>query len=139
MEKVVHLFEIFKTIFYFNFYGSGRSLLEHAKFDTIWTRLNLKIESGSNHFDPAVRLWHSGPHVSVRSPCFSTDRALPVSTTVGLLPAARRLPVDTDPPPPPRRMEQPRTAPLLHIAAPFKTVGHRAHAPRFLHLAHRRL
>jgi hypothetical protein len=35
MEKVVHLSEIFKTIFYFKFLELGNSLLWAVKFETI--------------------------------------------------------------------------------------------------------
>jgi hypothetical protein len=35
MEKVVHLFETFKTIFYFKISSSGRAFLRWAKFEAI--------------------------------------------------------------------------------------------------------
>jgi hypothetical protein len=31
MDKVVHLFESFKTIFYFKFFGLGKTIFESAK------------------------------------------------------------------------------------------------------------
>jgi hypothetical protein len=31
MEKIIHLFEIFKTIFYFNFFGLGKALVGAGK------------------------------------------------------------------------------------------------------------
>jgi hypothetical protein len=40
MQKVVHLFYIFTTIFYFNFFRSGKSFLYWLKFELIKNLLN---------------------------------------------------------------------------------------------------
>jgi hypothetical protein len=43
MQKVVHLLEIFKTIFYFNFFELGRVLFELVKNSNEFKILNLKF------------------------------------------------------------------------------------------------
>jgi hypothetical protein len=74
MEKFVHLFEIFKTIFYLIFWSSGMSILDRSKIGKISTFLNW---SGRDPAPPPrrVRPSRAGPtlsmthrHASIRGP-----------------------------------------------------------------------
>jgi hypothetical protein len=147
MDKVVHLSEIFKTIFYFKFLELGKGILGAVK---VWSNLK-SFELNRIWF---LFLWIQipplvtvpGPHLAVhRLPYFRAARVLlpatPRRTTATLaptpLPTPRRWVVPpADRPPPPHRARlkgRPITA-----APPFPTPPNfllrrpRERTPRFL-------
>jgi hypothetical protein len=61
-KKVVHLFDIFKTIFYLNFLEPGNVKFGSNKFGNIWTFSNRsKFWNGLNCFHHAAHYFGPGP------------------------------------------------------------------------------
>jgi hypothetical protein len=135
MDKVVHLFEIFKTIFYFKFLDLGK-----AKFGSIKVCKNLNVFKQFEIFK-MVQIASPvtvapGPRVSYPSPLLGAARARhpPTPVSHGPVPTADR---HASPPPsvllPHPSICPPRTPPPS--AAPLKGAARR-HWPPFLFPSH---
>jgi hypothetical protein len=73
MEKVIHLFETFKNILYFNFSEQGKVLFGLV---TVWKDLNLfEYAFGPNSNRRLSLLWPRAHLSVIQPPFFGTDRA----------------------------------------------------------------
>jgi hypothetical protein len=116
MEKVVHLFKIFKTIFYFKFFGAqegqiwiDQSLEKFERFRTVTVAPGpLVSDSSLPYWAPTVRACSSAhPHPSGSGHCRPTEPRAPPR------------------PPPPRHTTPRPTPPHCSTTPPLKGASHR--------------
>jgi hypothetical protein len=147
MEKVVHISESLKTIFYSKFWSSGKSIFDQSKFEMSlnfnfeWNWLVWEIQTPALWSGPTCQ-WSGPPRTVVGPTCQPRS---PLSERARARAARRRhrltAPVDLGPLPPDRRCRPPyRAPPQLSTCGGDPITGpppiHRL--PRGIKSAHRR-